>query len=170
MNGQVKVIWRTFHTIAQSLIVHARVSESYIHFALMYTTDQIFPVLLIKYLMNEYGNLTTLLKLATDTHVILSIRCTESYCTRWQKGVKYASQSAKGFSWYLRLNSTASKRITCVSTVVQGIYYLHMMLFLMKYFLVRNNIRHELIQKQWLYVRLWYIHLVLHLQGNKLEI
>ena len=26
MNGQVKVTWRTFHTIAQSLIVHARVS------------------------------------------------------------------------------------------------------------------------------------------------
>ena len=31
------------------------------------------------------------------THVILSMCCTESYCTRWEKGVKYASPSTKGF-------------------------------------------------------------------------
>ena len=42
MNGQVEVIWRTLRTIAHSLMVHVRVSEAYIHFALMYTTDHIF--------------------------------------------------------------------------------------------------------------------------------
>ena len=46
-------------------MVHARVSEVYICFALMYTTDHIFPVLLIKDLINEDGNLTTPFKLAT---------------------------------------------------------------------------------------------------------
>ena len=67
MNGQVEVIWRTFRTVAHSLMVHARVSEAYVHFALMYTTDHIFPVLPIKYLINEDGDLTTPQKLATGT-------------------------------------------------------------------------------------------------------
>ena len=58
MNGQVEVIWRTLRTMAQSIMVHARVSEAYIHFALMYTTDHIFPVLLIKDMINEDGDLT----------------------------------------------------------------------------------------------------------------
>ena len=48
-------------------MVHARVSEAYVHFALMYTTDHIFPVLLIKNLINEDGDLTTPHKLATGT-------------------------------------------------------------------------------------------------------
>ena len=52
MNGQVEVTWRTLSTIVHSLMVHARVPENYIHFALMYTTDHIFPVLPIKYLIN----------------------------------------------------------------------------------------------------------------------
>ena len=51
--------WRILNTIAHSLMVHARVSEAYIHFALMYTTDHIFLVLPIKYLINEDGDLTT---------------------------------------------------------------------------------------------------------------
>ena len=41
MSGQVKVIQRKLHTIAHSLMVHARVSEAYIHFALMYTEEHI---------------------------------------------------------------------------------------------------------------------------------
>ena len=44
----------------------------------------------------------------------LSMCCMERYCTRWVKGVKYASPSIKGFSRYIRWNSTASKRISCV--------------------------------------------------------
>ena len=38
MNGQVEVTWGTLRTIAHSLMVHARVTEAYIHFALIYTT------------------------------------------------------------------------------------------------------------------------------------
>ena len=59
--------WRTLSTVAHSLMVHARVSEVYIHFALMYTTDHIFPVLLIKDLINKDGDPTTPHKLATGT-------------------------------------------------------------------------------------------------------
>ena len=52
MNGKVEVTWRTLRTVAHSFMVHARVPEVYVHFALMYTTDNIFPVLPIKDLIN----------------------------------------------------------------------------------------------------------------------
>ena len=65
MNGQVELTWRTLRTIAHSLMVHTRVLEGYIHFALMYTTENIFPVLPIKDLINEDGDPTTPHKLAT---------------------------------------------------------------------------------------------------------
>ena len=42
MNVQVEATWRTLRTIAHSHRVHARVSEAYIYFALMYTTYHIF--------------------------------------------------------------------------------------------------------------------------------
>ena len=48
-------------------MVHARVPEIYVHFTLIYTTDHIFPVLLIKDLINEDGDPTTPYKLATGT-------------------------------------------------------------------------------------------------------
>ena len=59
MNRQVEVTWRTLRTVAHSLMVHARVTEVYNHFALIYTTDHIFLVLPIKYLINEDGDPTT---------------------------------------------------------------------------------------------------------------
>ena len=59
--------WRTLRTVAHSLMVHARVLEAYVHFAFMYTTDHIFPVLPIKYLINKDGDPTTTHKLATGT-------------------------------------------------------------------------------------------------------
>ena len=65
MNGQVELTWRTLRTIAHSLMVHARVSEEYIHFELRYTTYHIFRVLPIKDLINENGDPTTPYKLAT---------------------------------------------------------------------------------------------------------
>ena len=65
MNVQVEVTWRTLRTIAHYLMVHARVSEVYIHFALIYSTYHIFPVLPIKDLINEDGDLNTPYKLAT---------------------------------------------------------------------------------------------------------
>ena len=52
MNGQVEVTWRTLRTIAHALMVHGRVPEDYVHFALIYTTDHIFPVLPIKDLIS----------------------------------------------------------------------------------------------------------------------
>ena len=55
INGQVEVIWRTLCTISHSLMVHARVLESYINFSLMYTEDHIFLVLPIKDLINKDG-------------------------------------------------------------------------------------------------------------------
>ena len=67
MNGQVKVTWRTLHTVSHSLMVHARVLEAYIHFVLIYTTDHIFPVLPIKDMINEDGDPTTSHKLAIGT-------------------------------------------------------------------------------------------------------
>ena len=65
MNGQVALTWRTLRTVAHSLMVHARVPEVYVNYALMYTTDHIFPVLPIKDLINQDGDPTTPHKLAT---------------------------------------------------------------------------------------------------------
>ena len=68
------MIRRKLRTVAHSLMVHARVLEVYprvlevyVHFALMYTIDHIFLVLLIKYLINEDGDPTTPHKLTTCT-------------------------------------------------------------------------------------------------------
>ena len=46
-------------------MVHARISDEYIHFSFMYTTDSIFPVLTIKHLVNQDGEPTTPHKLET---------------------------------------------------------------------------------------------------------
>ena len=67
MNRQVEVTWRTLRIVAHSLMVHARVPEVYVHFALMYMTDHIFPFLPIKDLINEDGDPTTPHKLKTGT-------------------------------------------------------------------------------------------------------
>ena len=52
MNGQVEVTWQTLRMIEFLIMVHARVSDEYINFALMYTTDNIFTVLPIHHLIN----------------------------------------------------------------------------------------------------------------------
>ena len=72
MNGQVEVTWRTLRTISHSLMEHARVSEVYIHFVLMYMKDQIFSVLPIKDLINRNGYPTTPQKLVTCTKPTVS--------------------------------------------------------------------------------------------------
>ena len=90
MNGQVEVKWRTLRTVAHSLMVHARVSEAYIHIALMYTTNHVYPVLQIKYMINKDGDPTTPHKLETGTKpsvshlhaLFLFICCMESYGAR----------------------------------------------------------------------------------------
>ena len=75
MSGKVEVTWITLLTIAHSIMVHAIVSEVYIHFALMYTIDHIFPVLPIKDLINEDGDPTTPFKLSTGTKPSVSYLC-----------------------------------------------------------------------------------------------
>ena len=59
-------------TVAHSLMVHTRVSEAYVHFSFMYTTDYIFLVLPIKDLINEDGDPITPHKLATGTKTSVS--------------------------------------------------------------------------------------------------
>ena len=53
-------------------MVHDIVPEVYVHFALMYMTDHILPVLPIKYIINEDGDPTTPHKLATGTKLSVS--------------------------------------------------------------------------------------------------
>ena len=65
INGQVEVTWQTLRTITFSIMVHAQVYEKYIHFAIMYTNDHIFPVISIRHLVNQNGEPTTPHKLAT---------------------------------------------------------------------------------------------------------
>ena len=48
-------------------MVHARVSEAYIHFTLLYIADHIFLLLPIKDLINDDINPIMTFKLATDT-------------------------------------------------------------------------------------------------------
>ena len=81
MNGQVEVTCRTLCTVAHSLMVHAKVPGLLFHFSLMYTTDHIFPVLPIKYLINKDGNPTTPHKLATGTKPsVLNLRVLFCIC------------------------------------------------------------------------------------------
>ena len=67
MNGKVEVTWKTLRTVAHSLMIHARVPEVYVHFALMYTIYHIFPVIPTKDLINEDSNPTNPHKLAKGT-------------------------------------------------------------------------------------------------------
>ena len=72
MNRQVEVTWRTLRKFSHSRMGHARVSEAYNHFSLIYRTDHIVPVLPIRDLINEDGDPTTPYKLATGTKLALS--------------------------------------------------------------------------------------------------
>ena len=56
-------------------MVHVRVLEAYIHFALMYATNHIFLVLPIRDLINEDGDPTMPFKLATGTKPSVSHLC-----------------------------------------------------------------------------------------------
>ena len=97
--------WRTLCTIAHALMVHAGVSEAYIHFALMYTTYHIFLVLPIKDLIKKYGDLTTPYKLATGTKPsvsylrVLFFPCVvwKSTAHVWKKALNMRHQAQKGF-------------------------------------------------------------------------
>ena len=105
MNGQVEVTCITLRIIAHYRMVHARVSEAYIHFALMYTTYHIFPVIPIKDLINENGDPTTKYKLAKSTKPSVSHLCV-LFCTCvvrkatahvGKKALNMRHQAQKGF-------------------------------------------------------------------------
>ena len=106
MNRQVEVTWRMLRTIAYYLMVHDRVSEAYIYFALMYMSDHIFPVLPIKYMINEDGDPTTPYKLATSTkpsvshlRMLLCIFCVVRKATAHvgTKALNMCHRAQKGF-------------------------------------------------------------------------
>ena len=94
MNRQVEVTWRTLRTISHSLVVHDRVLEAYIHFALMYTTDKIFPVLPINYLINEDGDPTMPYKIATGTKPSVSHLCLSFFQCIVQKSTAHVGTKA----------------------------------------------------------------------------
>ena len=86
-------------------MVHARVLEAYIHFALMYTRNNIFPVLPIKDMINEDGDTTTRYKLSTGKKSSLShLRVLFFPCIIWKatanvdkKALNMCHQAQKGF-------------------------------------------------------------------------
>ena len=67
MNGQVEVTCQKLRTIEHSIMVHSQVLYKYIHFALLYTTHHIFPVLPIIHSVNHDDEPTKPHKLATRT-------------------------------------------------------------------------------------------------------
>ena len=94
MNKQVKVRWRTLRTIPHSLMVHARVSEAYIHFSLIYTEDHIFPVLPIKDTINEDSYPIRPYKLATGTKRSVLHLCVLFFPCVVQKGATHVDKKA----------------------------------------------------------------------------
>ena len=105
MTIQVEVTWRMLRTIAHLLMIHARVSEAYIHFTFMYTIDHTFRVLPIKDLINEESDPTTPFKLATDmkpsvSHLrVLFCLCVVRKATAHvkKKALNMRHQAQKGF-------------------------------------------------------------------------
>ena len=73
VNGKFKVTCRTMYTITYSLMVQAKVSEAYIHFALMYMSDHILKLLPFKDLINEDGELNRSFKFSTGTKPSISL-------------------------------------------------------------------------------------------------
>ena len=88
-----------------SIMVYARVLEAYIHFALMYTTYYIFPVVPIIYVINEDVHLTPPMKLARGTkpsvshlHVLLCPFVVRKYTAHVdKKALNMRHQAQKGF-------------------------------------------------------------------------
>ena len=111
-------------TVAHELMVHARVPEVYVHFELMYTTDHIFPVLLIKDLINRDDNPTTPHKLATRTKPSVShirvLFCPFFVCKATAhletKTLNMRHQAQKGFCGIFVGIPEHRKSISCVRT------------------------------------------------------
>ena len=177
MNGQVELTQRTLRAIAHSLMVHARVLEAYIYFALIYIADHILPVLPIKYLISKDGEPTTPYKLATGTkpsilhlHVLFFacvVRKANVYVGTKALNMRHQSQNVFVVS---SLESHNIKKGILFMYHKNRILYLPTTLFLVRVSLVRWRTRHNHMQKLWICDRLCHTYLTLHLQSNKLEI
>ena len=103
-------------------MLHARVLEAYIYFALIYTSDSFLPELPIKYQMNKDSKPTNPFKLVTGRKPSifhLSMLCCpfvvlKSTVHVGKKALDMRHQ-AQICLWYLHWNSTASKNyLFCV--------------------------------------------------------
>ena len=154
-------------------MVHVRVSEAYIHFALIYATDHIFLVLPFKDLINEDIEPTTPFKISTGTKPSVSYSrmlfcpCAVQKSTAHvgKKVLNMCHQAQKGFcsifagipqhqKGYLVYVPHTRKIISSYDVVFDDI------------FLVRWHICHKHMQKRWICDWLCHTHLMLHLQGK----
>ena len=125
-------------------MVHARVSDEYIHFILLYTTGTIFPVLSIKHLVNQDDEPTTPHKLATVTKPSVSKPCVLFFPRLLQRSTAHVDtkvlniyhQSQKGFQ-AIFVGIPQHKNVTSSTYLVHGKWFLHMTLYLTKHFLGR---------------------------------
>ena len=117
MNYQFEVKCQTLWTTEHSIMVHERVLDEYIPFALMYTTDNIF-FYSTKQIIGKPGWWTNYDKQNSNWYENLSIKptcfifsmcCTKGNLICWYKGVKYTSSASRGFLGYLLWNYTTSK-------------------------------------------------------------
>ena len=147
-------------TVAHSLMVYARVPEVYVHFALMYTTDHIFPVVPIKGLINEDGDPTIPHKLATGTKPSVShLRVLFSPCVVRKatahvetKTLNMCHQAQKGFRGIFVGTPEHQKGYLVYVPSTRKVISSYDVVFNKKN-LVRYHTRHNLIHKRWRCVR-----------------
>ena len=150
MNVKPKLTRRTLRTIAHSLMVNAIFLEAYIHFALIYTADNIFPVLPIKDLINKDGKPTTSFKLATDMkpsithlHVLFCPGVLQKATSRiGTKALKCITKRKRVFLVSL-LESHSIKKGILFMYHTNGRSYICKTSFLMRFYLVRWHTRHN---------------------------
>ena len=140
-------------------MLHAIFLESYIHFALMYTKDHIFPVLPIKYLINEDGEPTTPVKLATGTKPPVSHLCVlfcpcvvqKATANVGTKALNMRHQAQNRFRGIFVGIPQHQKGYIVYLPIKWKIIYSYDVVFDQS-FLVRQHIHHDHIKKRWLCV------------------
>ena len=118
-------------------MVHARVSDEYIHFALMYTTYHILPVIPTKHLVNQNGEPTIPHKLATGTKPsvsnlrVLSCTCVVRKATAHAdiKALNMHHQSQRGFHGISVIISQHQKGYLIYLPITRKIYSSHDVVF-----------------------------------------
>ena len=158
-------------------MVHARFSEAYIRFALMYTAYHIFKVLTIKDLINKDGDTTTPFKLATGNKLSVSHLYVLFFPFFVQKATAHVGtkeltmchQSQRGFHDTLVGITQHQKGYLVYIPHRQNIISSYDV-FLMRVSLVCWHIHHNHMQKLWICNRMCHTYLILHPQGEKLTI